>query len=155
MDMSITAQAAETIGWLYAITSALRVVAYAPQVVLVWRCVDGARSVSMLTWISSAVSHLAAAIYGVLVVADPCFTLIAVGNAVGSAAIVWVAGVRRAASRRRSAGQACRLSASKGPTALPAPALPAAGASPSRQAASTTASGMPAHWQDRGQLAAA
>ena len=58
MDIVITAEAVQAIGWFYAATSVLRVVAYAPQVWLVWRCVEGARSVSMITWITSAVSHL-------------------------------------------------------------------------------------------------
>lgn len=160
MDLAITTEAAQLLGWFYAVTSALRVVAYAPQVTLVWRCRDGAPSVSLVTWISSAVSHFAATIYGLLVVADPCLCAISAGNAIGSVAIAWVATVRRVAARRaairtRSAVPGCLPTASTAPTGLPAAARRPAAANPSPSAAPSTTTGMPAHWQFRGQPAAA
>ena len=102
MELDIAPQTIQAIGWFYALTSALRVVAYAPQVALIWRCPEGGRSVSMVTWVASTLSHVTATVYGVAVVADPCLTASAVGNTAGSVAIVWVALVRRP----RSAGMA-------------------------------------------------
>lgn len=91
----VSGQAAEFIGWTYAVTSLARIVAYAPQVALVRNCADGARSVSLTTWITATISHLAAAVYGVTVMPDPWLTAIGVGNAAGSGAIVVFALARR------------------------------------------------------------
>jgi hypothetical protein len=100
MEIDIAPQTIQAIGWFYALTSALRVVAYAPQVALIWRCPEGGRSVSMVTWVASTLSHVAATVYGAAVVADPCLTAIAVGNTAGSLAIVWVALLRRGQASR-------------------------------------------------------
>jgi len=147
MDIAVTTEAAQAIGWFYAATSLSRVLAYAPQVWLVWRCMDGARSVSMITWITSAASHFAATAYGVLVIDDICFTAIGVGNFVGSAAIVWAAWVQRATIRRRSACPACPSPASTAPTAAPATVQAAVAPGPIRPADPTRTGGTAAHWQ--------
>lgn len=149
MDIVITAEAVQAIGWFYAATSVLRVVAYAPQVWLVWRCVEGARSVSMITWITSAVSHLAATIYGLGVVYDFCFVAVGVGNFVGSVAVVWVACAQRGASRRRSACPACPPPASTA-RKVPLAVVPRqAAADPNRPANPPTTPGTAVHWQFR------
>ena len=155
MDIVISTEAAQAISWFYAATSFVRVVAYAPQVWLVWRCIEGARSVSLLTWSSAALSHLAATVYGMLIVGDGCFTAIGIGNLAGSLAIIWVAGVQRAASRRRSAFPGYLRLASTRPTAPPAVAPAAVVPDPIRQADPTRSGGTAAHWQCRGLSAAA
>jgi hypothetical protein len=40
------------IAWSYLLINATRVLTYVPQVLAVWRCNHGARSVSLLTWTS-------------------------------------------------------------------------------------------------------
>jgi len=155
MDSIISIESGQAIGWFYAATSFIRVAAYAPQVRLVWRCIEGARSVSLLTWGSAALSHLAATLYGLLVLGDICFTAIGLGNFVGSAAIVCAAGVQRAAIRRRSACPAYPRPASTAPTAAPATVPAAAAPGPIRPAGPTRKGGTAVHWQCRGLPAAA
>ncbi len=168
MDIVISTEAVQAIGWFYAATSFVRVVAYAPQVWLVWRCIEGARSVSLLTWGSAALSHLAATLYGMLVVGDGCFTAIGIGNLAGSVAIVWVAGVQRAArnlrgrpsaaqvpNRRRSDAPAYPWLASTRPTVPPAVARGAVVPDPIRPVDPPTAGGTAGRWQCRGLSAAA
>jgi hypothetical protein len=160
MDIAISSEAAQAIGWFYAATSLMRVVAYAPQVWLVWRCAEGARSVSLMTWGSAALSHLAATVYGMVVVGDGCFTAIGIGNFVGSVAIVWVAGAQRARrprlpSRRRSAAPAYPRLASTRQTAPLAVDPRAAAPGPIRPADPTTTGGTAAHWRCQGLSAAA
>ena len=159
MDIVISTEAVQAIGWFYAATSFVRVVAYAPQVWLLWRCIEGARSVSLLTWGSAALSHLAATLYGMLILGDGCFTAIGLGNLAGSVAIVWMAVVQRAAarapSRRRSTAPAYLWLASTRPTAPPAVAPAAAAPDPIRPADPTTTGGTAGRWQCRGLSAAA
>jgi len=147
MDIAISTEAAQAIGWFYAVTSLFRVVSYAPQVWLVWRCIEGARAVSMVTWTSAALSHLAATLYGMLVAGDYCFTAIGVGNFVGSAAVIWVAGRQHAASRRRSAAPASLRTASTPQIAPPALVPLVAAPGPIRPADQTTSAGTARHWQ--------
>ena len=155
MQIVISTEAAQAIGWFYAATSFVRVVAYAPQVWLVWRCIEGARSVSLLTWGSAASSHLAATLYGMLVMGDGCFAAIGVGNFVGSVAIVWVACVQRALSRRRSAAPAYPWLASRWPTAPLAVAPAVAAPDPTHPADPPTTGGTAGHWQCQALSAAA
>lgn len=41
---------AAAIGWFYLVTNSARVFAYVPQIITVWRCRDGARAISLVTW---------------------------------------------------------------------------------------------------------
>ncbi len=91
------------IAWLYLITNATRVVTYVPQIMVVWRCTDGARSVSLLTWGSWVLSQLSALFYGVLVVNDLPFVLISVINLLGCACVTGIAMRRRAQWKRKLA----------------------------------------------------
>ncbi|MET0505831.1 MAG: hypothetical protein ABWZ85_10915, partial [Luteibacter sp.] len=84
------------IGWAYLLTNAVRVFTYIPQIVTVWRCNDGARSVSLLTWSSWVLSHVAALFYGVLVIQDGLFVAITLVNLVGCGAVAVIAARRRA-----------------------------------------------------------
>ena len=82
-----------TIAWGYLLVNATRVLTYVPQVMAVWRCTDGARSVSLLTWGSWTLSHVMAVLYGLLVVVDGFFVAISLVNLVGCAAIAGAASV--------------------------------------------------------------
>jgi hypothetical protein len=89
------------IAWLYLITNATRVITYVPQIVVVWRCTDGALSVSLLTWGSWVLSQLSAVFYGVLVVHDLPFVMISFINLFGCACVTGIAMRRRAQWRRK------------------------------------------------------
>jgi hypothetical protein len=89
------------VAWLYLLTNATRVVTYVPQIVVVWRCADGALSVSLLTWGSWVLSQLTALFYGVLVVHDWPFVLISLINLLGCACVTGIAMRRRAQWKRK------------------------------------------------------
>lgn len=102
------------IGWLYLLTNATRVVTYIPQIVVVWRCTDGALSVSLLTWGSWVLSNLTATVYGVLVVRDGFFVAISLVNLAGCGVVAAIAAWRRAQWKARR-GIGCAVG-SCGPT---------------------------------------
>ncbi|MBC7680993.1 MAG: hypothetical protein H7172_01555 [Ferruginibacter sp.] len=89
------------IAWLYVVTNATRVVTYVPQIVVVWRCTDGAPSVSLLTWGSWVLSQVSALFYGVLVVHDLPFVLISVINLLGCACVTGITLRRRRQWKRK------------------------------------------------------
>lgn len=89
------------IAWLYLITNATRVVTYVPQIVVVWRCTDGALSVSLLTWGSWVLSQVSALFYGVLVMHDLPFVLISLINLFGCACVTGITMRRRMQWRRK------------------------------------------------------
>ena len=83
------------IGSLYVLTNAIRILTYIPQIVTVWRCQDGARSVSLLTWGSWVLSNATAVVYAVLVVRDLLFLFITLVNLVGCGLVAVIAARRR------------------------------------------------------------
>ena len=85
------------LGFIYLLTNLVRVFTYLPQIVVVWRCTDGARSVSLLTWGSWVLSNVSAVMYGLLVIRDQPFVVISAINLVGCAAVTLVALRRRVA----------------------------------------------------------
>jgi len=88
------------IAWAYLLTNAIRVFTYVPQIVAVWRCNDGARSVSLLTWGSWVLSHITAMVYGLTVVVDGFFVAISIVNLLGCGAVTLIAMRRRSQWRR-------------------------------------------------------
>ena len=99
MTSEFQAAMLSTVAWFYLATNSLRVVSYVPQIVAVWRCDDGARSISLLTWGSWVISHIAATLYGVLIVKDTFFILISLVNLAGCGAVAGIAAHRRALLR--------------------------------------------------------
>lgn len=94
------------IAWCYLATNSLRVFTYWPQILAVWRSSDGARAVSLLTWSSWCVSHLAALLYGTVVVADRFFVCISAINLLGCGAVTAIATARRRQARSTCAAAA-------------------------------------------------
>ena len=88
------------IAWLYLLTNVLRVFSFVPQILLIWRSANGARDVSLLTWGWWLVSHVFAVLYGVLVIHDAAFVLIALINLLGCTVVVALTGQRRRQWRR-------------------------------------------------------
>ncbi|MBS0293655.1 MAG: hypothetical protein JSS01_14190 [Proteobacteria bacterium] len=86
---------AATIGWFYLATNAARVFAYLPQITAIWRCHDGAQAISLLTWGMWTVSHVAALLYGALLMHDLYFVTISTVNLTGCGLIAALATWRR------------------------------------------------------------
>ncbi len=83
-----------SIAWFYLVANSLRGFTYLPQIFAVWRSRDGARSLSLLTWGSWLVAHVAAILYG-LVLDDAFFTSISMINCAGCACVAGIAATRR------------------------------------------------------------
>ncbi|MFT3811837.1 MAG: hypothetical protein QM740_00490 [Acidovorax sp.] len=92
------------IAWGYLLTNAVRVFTYLPQIVVVWRCHDGAQAVSLVTWGSWVVANGMAVLYGTLVVSDLFFLLISLVNLAGCGLVACIAARRRWQWRRRQRG---------------------------------------------------
>ncbi|KWT72502.1 MULTISPECIES: hypothetical protein [unclassified Variovorax] len=88
------------IGWAYLVTNACRVLTYVPQILVVWRCNDGARSISLMTWGSWSVSHLTAVLYSAVVVADGFLVAVSLINLAGRGVVSVLAYRRRRAYAR-------------------------------------------------------
>ena len=93
--IAVDGSVAAAIGWFYLVTNSTRVITYIPQIVAVWRCTDGARAISLLTWGSWLCSHLTAIAYGLLVVHDAFFVAISTINLVGCGTVTLIAARRR------------------------------------------------------------
>ncbi|MEO9067664.1 MAG: hypothetical protein ABI281_06015 [Caldimonas sp.] len=108
------------IAWFYLVTNSLRGFTYLPQIVVVWRSKDGARSLSLLTWSAWLVAHIAAVLYG-LVLRDAFFTGISLINFVGCSTVVGIAGSRRRQSNRLKRDGAAPSRCEVGPPSDPMP----------------------------------
>lgn len=95
MFNSVESAMAEAIGWFYLVTNAARVFAYVPQIAAIWRCHDGAWAISLLTWGLWTVSHVAALLYGALLMHDLYFVAISIVNLLGCGLITALAAWRR------------------------------------------------------------
>lgn len=68
------------VAWVYLVTNIGRVFFYLPQIQAAMRCGNGAMAVSKLTWGSFALSHLAAMVYGSVILHDTLFTAVSLLN---------------------------------------------------------------------------
>jgi uncharacterized protein with PQ loop repeat len=68
------------VGWAYVLANTGRVLSYLPQIATVWRCRDGAKSISLLTWSYWAFSHLTACLYAGIAVHDGKLLAVSLGN---------------------------------------------------------------------------
>ena len=89
------------IGWAYVLVNAGRVLSYLPQIVAVWRCSDGARSISLLTWSYWACSHLTASLYAGIVIGDWKLLAVSLGNLASCTTVVLLTCWCRRRFRRR------------------------------------------------------
>lgn len=76
MNYSLT----EVISWVFVVANGGRILAYIPQLVAAWKCENGAKSVSRLTWGYFAFAHLTGVLYGLLVIHDLQMALVFCGN---------------------------------------------------------------------------
>lgn len=84
---------------LYAACSALRLVAYLPQLIAIARDRSGAHAISLLTWTFWGFSHAVTALYSALLLGDALLAGMMVGNALGCAAVTGVTMIRRRPER--------------------------------------------------------
>lgn len=95
-----TELAIRLVGWAYVLVNTGRVASYVPQIAAVWRCRDGAQSLSLVTWSYWAVSHLTAVLYAGLVIADAKLLAVSFGNLASCAIVVILIVVRRRGASR-------------------------------------------------------
>jgi hypothetical protein len=88
------------ISWIYLLTNTVRILFYAPQILSVFRANDGARSVAITTWGFWTFANLTALLYGWMVIRDPGFTLIFLGNFICTGAVTAIAAHKRLRLRR-------------------------------------------------------
>jgi hypothetical protein len=88
--------------YFFALGNGLRIVAYVPQLVRVFRAEDGARDVSCLTWSLFATANLSTVLYATLVLRDPHVTIIFLVNGVLCFAIVIATFAKRRQRREAS-----------------------------------------------------
>lgn len=112
------------IAWAYLVTNAARVFTYVPQVLTVWRCGDGARSISLLTWSSWCVSHMSAVLYGALVAHDRFLVLVSLINLAGRGAVTAIT-LRRRSSFAAHQRVCVMVAAGTAPRRAESPARPA------------------------------
>jgi hypothetical protein len=98
------------VAWSFLLTNGARLITYLPQILAVWRCQDGARALSLITWTSWVVSHVTALLYGAVVLNDGFFVVVSLINLVCSAIVVAIAGHRRGLWGRRRAPPPARTS---------------------------------------------
>lgn len=99
------------IAWLYLATNSARAITYVPQIIAVWRCNDGARAISLLTWWSWVIAQVTSTLYGALVIHDGFFVGISILNVVCCSLVALIAARRR--------GQFVRSGASRPHLTLP------------------------------------
>jgi uncharacterized protein with PQ loop repeat len=96
----------ETITWIFVTVNSARILAYLPQIHAAWRCNDGARSISMLTWSYFALAHLTGAFYCSAVTNDPKLAAVFVANCLACSALVAVVGWKRRHDALRQSSRA-------------------------------------------------
>lgn len=104
MGELFTAPLHSLVAWAYLLANGARIVAYLPQIRAVWRCRDGAASISLLSWSTWTLSHVAALLYALLVLRDLPFLLVTSLNLAGCGAVTWIALRRRYPPRHRRQG---------------------------------------------------
>ena len=82
---------------IYAVSNAIRLLFYVPQIVAVARERSGADAISIITWTFWSLSHAVTAIYCYAIVHDALLGFMMWGNALGCFAVV----VLTTAKRRR------------------------------------------------------
>ncbi|MFM9925585.1 hypothetical protein VLK31_21530 [Variovorax sp. H27-G14] len=94
-DLLSSATLMPIVSWLYLATNSARALTYVPQIAAVWRCTDGAKAISLLTWGSWVLANLTGVMYGALVVQDGFFAGISALNFVCCSAVALIAARRR------------------------------------------------------------
>lgn len=70
----------DLVTWAFFAANGGRILVYVPQLVAAWRCGDGAKSVSRVTWGYFAFAHLTGILYGALVIHSWHMAMVFAGN---------------------------------------------------------------------------
>lgn len=92
-----------TIKSLYAINGLVAVLLYCPQIYRAWKQSGPGHSVSLITFGGWGIGSLITALYAFLVVQDPVFTAVSLGNMAGSVTVFGISAVRRLIAINRPA----------------------------------------------------
>jgi uncharacterized protein with PQ loop repeat len=92
--------------WLFLIANAGRVLAYMPQIAAAWKCQNGAKSVSLLTWSYFTFAHLTALMYSLVVLQDSKSAWVFAGNLSFTGVLVALLAFKRMQHRRRTTAMA-------------------------------------------------
>ena len=79
----------------YAMMNSLRIFAYLPQIVTVWRAPDRAEAVSLLTWTFWALANVATTAYSAVILKDFLTMVIFAGNSVCCALVAFIVAWKR------------------------------------------------------------
>jgi uncharacterized protein with PQ loop repeat len=90
----LPADVLHAITWLYFASNSARILTFIPQIVAVYRCRDGAKAISLITWGSWVVSHFFAVLYAI-VQKDLFFLLVSIMNFVCNLAVFCIVVQRR------------------------------------------------------------
>ena len=90
---------------IFGLCNTFRVLAYVPQIVKAATDKDGAKAISLATWALFLASHLSAAAYAFINASDWTLAGVFLGNAVGAAAILITAAVKRWQYKTRDGSQ--------------------------------------------------
>jgi uncharacterized protein with PQ loop repeat len=76
----MTEHIVDIVTWVFFAANGGRIVAYIPQVVAAWKCENGAKSVSRMTWGYFAFAHMTGILYGLIVIHNTQMALVFAGN---------------------------------------------------------------------------
>ena len=76
----MTEHITDIVTWAFFAANGGRIVAYIPQLIAAWKCENGAKSVSRMTWGYFAFAHLTGILYGLLVIDNQQMALVFGGN---------------------------------------------------------------------------
>jgi hypothetical protein len=88
---------------LFSLFNSLRFLAYVPQIIKALKDTSGAEAISFGTWGLFLASHLTAMAYALVNVNNWTMAVLFLSNAIGCAAVLGIAGWKRAQHRRRRA----------------------------------------------------
>ena len=76
----MTEHITDLVTWAFFAANGGRILAYIPQLHAAWKCENGAKSVSRMTWGYFAFAHLTGILYGLLVIHNQQMALVFGGN---------------------------------------------------------------------------
>jgi hypothetical protein len=91
---------------LFSLFNSLRFLAYVPQIIKALKDTSGAEAISFGTWGLFLASHVSAMAYALVNVRNWTMAILFLSNAIGCAAVLGIAGWKRAQHRRRRAAAA-------------------------------------------------
>jgi uncharacterized protein with PQ loop repeat len=76
----MTEHITDIVTWAFFAANGGRIMAYIPQLISAWKCENGAKSVSRMTWSYFAFAHLTGILYGLIVIHNTQMAMVFAGN---------------------------------------------------------------------------